>query len=135
MQGHSAPQASRAGLWWTAALILALTLACYWPALRGEMVWDDDAHVTRPEIRSVAGLWQIWSDLHATQQYYPLLHSAFWVEHRLWGDATLGYHLANVLQHAAGAALMVLVLRRLRVPGALLAGPITTAILRPHSSD
>ena len=122
MQGHSAPQASRAGLWWTAALILALTLACYWPALRGEMVWDDDAHVTRPEIRSVAGLWQIWANLRATQQYYPLLHSAFWVEHRLWGDATLGYHLANVLLHAAAAGLLVLLLRRLGVPGAWLAG-------------
>src|ERR1039457_2130307 len=82
MQGHSAPQASRAGLWWTAALILALTLACYWPALRGEMVWHDDAHVTRHKIRSVAGLWQIWANLRATQQYYPLLHSAFWLEHR-----------------------------------------------------
>ena len=122
MQGHSAPQASRAGLWWTAALILALTLACYWPALRGEMVWDDDAHVTRPEIRSVAGLWQIWANLRATQQYYPLLHSAFWLEHRLWGDATLGYHLANVLLHAAAAGLLVLLLRRLGVPGAWLAG-------------
>src|ERR1022692_306139 len=102
MQGHSAPQASRAGLWWTAALILALTLACYWPALRGEMVWDDDAHVTRPEIRSVAGLWQIWANLRATQQYYPLLHSAFWVEHRLWGDATLGYHVGQVVAQVVG---------------------------------
>src|ERR1022692_1555649 len=122
MQGQSAPQASRAGLWWTAALILALTLACYWPALRGEMVWDDDAHVTKPGLRSVAGLWQIWANLRATQQYYPLLHSAFWLEHRLWGDATLGYHLANVLLHAAAAGLLVLILRRLGVPGAWLAG-------------
>src|SRR5271157_527348 len=122
MQGQSAPPASRASLWWTAALILGLTLACYWPALRGELVWDDDAHVTRPEIRSVAGLWQIWSDLHATQQYYPLLHSAFWIEHRLWGDAPLGYHLINVLLHAAAACLLVLILRRLRVAGAWLAG-------------
>jgi tetratricopeptide (TPR) repeat protein len=122
MQGQSAPQASRAGLWWTAALILALTLACYWPALRGAMVWDDDAHVTRPELRSAAGLWLIWTNPAATQQYYPLLHSAFWLEYRLWGASTLGYHLANVLLHAAAAVLLTLVLRRLRVPGAWLAG-------------
>jgi tetratricopeptide (TPR) repeat protein len=122
MQGQSASPTSRAGLWWTAALILGLALACYWPALRGGMVWDDDAHVTRPELRSTAGLRLIWSEPGATQQYYPLLHSAFWVEHRLWGDSTLGYHLANVLLHAAGAFLLVLVLRRLMVPGACLAG-------------
>jgi tetratricopeptide (TPR) repeat protein len=51
-----------------------------------------------------------------------LLHSAFWIEHRLWGDAVLGYHLANVLLHAAAAGLLVLILRRLNVPGAWLAG-------------
>ena len=124
MPGQSAPRASRASLWWTAALILGLTLACYWPALHGTLVWDDDAHVTRPELRSVAGLWQIWSDLRATQQYYPLLHSAFWIEHRLWGDATTGYHLANMLLHAAAAVLLVVLLGRLRVPGACLAGVI-----------
>ena len=124
MQGQSAPPASRASPWWAGALILGLTLACYWPALRGGMLWDDEAHVTRPDQRSAAGLWRIWTDPRATQQYYPLLHSAFWVEHRLWGDATLGYHLANVLLHATAACLVVLVLRRLKVPGAELAGLI-----------
>src|SRR5271166_4540651 len=122
MPGQSAPPTFRVGPWWTAALILGLTLACYWPALNGEQVWDDDAHVTRPELRSVPGLWRIWSDVRATQQYYPLLHSAFWVEHRLWGDSTLGYHLVNLLLHAACACLLVLLLRRLKVPGAALAG-------------
>jgi tetratricopeptide (TPR) repeat protein len=52
------------------------------------------------------------------------LHSAFWVEHKLWGDATLGYHLLNILLHATAAVLVVLVLRRLRVPGAYLAAAI-----------
>jgi Tfp pilus assembly protein PilF len=86
------------------------------------MLWDDDAHVTRKGLQSAAGLWRIWTDLHATQQYYPLLHSAFWFEHVLWGDATLGYHLVNVLLHAADAWLLVLLLEDLAVPGALLAG-------------
>src|SRR5271169_55353 len=122
MQDPSASPASRARTWWTAALILALALACYWPSLHGGMVWDDDAHVTRPGLRSLEGLWRIWFDLRATQQYYPLLHSAFWVEHRLWGDAALGYHLANVLLHAAAAVLLVLALQRLGVAGARLAG-------------
>ena len=38
----------------------------------------------------------------ATLQYYPLLHSAFWVEHKLWGDATLGYHLVKIFLHCRG---------------------------------
>ncbi|HEY1848936.1 MAG TPA: tetratricopeptide repeat protein [Opitutaceae bacterium] len=108
--------------WPIAALILALVLAAYWPALNGGFVWDDDGHVTKPGLRSLSGLFEIWFNVHSTQQYYPLLHSVFWLEHGLWGDAPLGYHLANVLEHAAAAVLLVAALRRLRLPGAELAG-------------
>jgi tetratricopeptide (TPR) repeat protein len=106
------------------ALFAGLALFCYWPALRGGFVWDDQAHVTRPDLQSAAGLVRIWCDLHATQQYYPFLHSAFWFEHRLWGDAPAGYHLANLALHAAAACLLVALLRRLKIPGAVLAGAI-----------
>ncbi len=106
------------------AVVLAATMVAYGPALTGEFLWDDAGHVTRPDLRSWAGLARIWFEVGATQQYYPLLHSAFWVEHRLWGDATLGYHAVNVLWHATSACLLVGLLRRLAVPGALLAGLI-----------
>ena len=103
-------------------LLVASTLLAYLPALNGALLWDDNMHVTRPELRSLHGLWRIWFDLPATQQYYPLLHSAFWLEHRMWGDSVLGYHLINVALHAASACLLVIILRRLSVPGAWLAG-------------
>lgn len=109
------------GTW--ASIFLAAIMA-YWPALRGGMVWDDDAHITSSAMQSLHGLWRIWFELGATQQYYPLLHSAFWVEHRLWGDAVLGYHLANLAQHALSACLVVLIVRQLKLPGAWLAGLI-----------
>ncbi|MGA2693137.1 MAG: tetratricopeptide repeat protein [Opitutaceae bacterium] len=121
MEATSA-HAFRRSPWWIGAALLCVTLAVYWPALAGGMVWDDDAHVTRPDLQSVAGMLRIWTDLHATQQYYPLLHSAFWLEHIFFGDSTLGYHLANVLLHAADAWLLVLLLEDLAVPGAALAG-------------
>jgi len=77
------------------------------------MLWDDAAHVTAPALRSLAGLGRIWFRLGTTQQYYPLLHSAFWLEHRLWGDSVLGYHLLNVGLHAAAACLFAIVLLRI----------------------
>jgi tetratricopeptide (TPR) repeat protein len=107
---------------WIYPLIVGLALAVYWPVYRAGFIWDDPAHVTAPALRSLHGLWRIWTDLHATQQYYPLLHSAFWIEHHLWGDAALGYHGLNVVLHAAVACSFVAVLRRLSVPGAALAG-------------
>src|SRR5271157_3283287 len=104
------------------ALLVCATLAAYLPALHGSLLWDDASHVTKPDLQSLHGLWRIWFDLGATQQYYPLLHTAFWLEHRMWGDAVLGYHLANVALHALAACLVVRIARRLSLPGALLAG-------------
>ena len=100
--------------WLAFAGALLLGLAAYGPALRGGAVWDDAAHLTRADLRSWAGLARIWTELGATQQYYPVLHSAFWLEQRLWGDAVAGYHLVNVLLHALSCGLLVALLRRLR---------------------
>lgn len=107
------------GLW---AGFVLLSLAVYGPALGGGFLWDDPGHVTRPDLRSLDGLFRIWFEVGATQQYYPVLHSAFWLEHRLWGDAPLGYHLVNVLLHATAACQFAILLRRLAVPGSWLAG-------------
>jgi hypothetical protein len=110
--------------WAVLALVAATVVWAYWPAMTGGLLWDDDAHITRPALRSPMGLFRIWSSFGATQQYYPLLHTSFWVQHRLWGDNTLGYHVVNLLLHLTAVLLVYLVLRRLRVPGALLAAAI-----------
>ncbi|MDP3072263.1 MAG: tetratricopeptide repeat protein [Opitutaceae bacterium] len=103
------------------AMLLLVTLVAYIPALTGDFLWDDAGHVTNRGLQSWSGLLRIWIEPGVTQQYYPLLHSAFWFEHRLWGDATLGYHLINILWHTASACLFAVILRRLAVPGAMLA--------------
>jgi len=111
MQGRSpAPLRTDPARWPWVLGLLGATLLAYLPCLRGSLVWEDSGHVTPPALRSLAGLRRIWCELGATQQYYPVLHSAFWLEHRLWGDSTLGYHLANVLWHGISACLLVVIL-------------------------
>ena len=95
------------------ALIFCATVLAYLPALSGDFIWNDSDYVTAPALRPLAGLARIWTEPGATQQYYPLLHSFFWVQHRLWGDHPLGYHLVTLLLHAGSAVLFALVLRRL----------------------
>ncbi len=101
-------------------LMIAVALA-YQPAWDGGLLWDDAANLTHPELRSVDGLSRIWLDVGATQQYYPLLHTAFWVEQRLWGEEPLGYHLTNIVLHALAAVLLAHGLLALALPGAWLA--------------
>jgi protein O-mannosyl-transferase len=108
--------------WWLWGLLLVvITLLAYQPAWNGKAIWDDDGHITKPELRSLEGLGRIWIKPGATQQYYPLTHSVFWVEHKIWGDSPLGYHLINILLHSVSALLLLKILRRLEVPGASIA--------------
>jgi tetratricopeptide (TPR) repeat protein len=95
-------------------VFLGIALAIYFPALRGGILWDDPAHITVPALQTWTGLGKIWFKLGATQQYYPILETAFWIEHRLWGGHVLGYHLVNVFFHATSAVLFACVLRRIK---------------------
>lgn len=104
-----------------AALVVAVFLA-YQPAWQGGFIWNDRDYVTRAALQPAEGLFRIWFELGATEQYYPLLHSFFWLQHQLWGDATLGYHLVGIALHAGAALLLVAVLKRLALRGAWLAG-------------
>jgi tetratricopeptide (TPR) repeat protein len=122
MSRRKPPPPNKRQDWGTFALIACAVLLAYLPAVRGGMLWDDSGHVTRLGLRDLHGLWLIWSVPGATQQYYPLLHSAFWVEHRLWGDSVFCYHLVNIALHAIAAYLVVKIARRLSLPGAWLAG-------------
>jgi tetratricopeptide (TPR) repeat protein len=119
------PAGSTRGLWRgdgpAAALLVLATVLAYAPVWRAGLIWDDDGHVTRADLRSLHGLWRIWAEPGATQQYYPLLHTAFWLEHRLWGDAAPAYHMANIVLHALAACLLLRLLRALSLPGARLA--------------
>lgn len=106
------------------ALLVAMTLLAYLPALRGGFIWNDSDYVTRPELRGWVGLRRIWCEVGAVQQYYPLLHTAFWAENRLWGDSPFWYHLANVLLHGLAAGMLFLALRRWSINGAWWAAAI-----------
>ena len=108
-----------------ALTLLALTLAAYWPAVHAGYIWDDDDYVTENRtLLSADGLRQIWFQPGATPQYYPMVHTTFWIEYRLWKLNPLGYHFVNILLHAIGATFLWRVLLRLQLPGAFLAALI-----------
>jgi protein O-mannosyl-transferase len=110
--------------WLFALALLVLVFLTYYPAWNGRLIWDDDAHITKQDLRSTSGLLQIWTTPGATQQYYPLVHSVFWFAYQIWEDQVLPYHLLNILLHAASALLLWRILLRLNVPGAGLAATI-----------
>ncbi len=109
-----------------APLLLALlTAVAYLPVRHCGFIWDDDDYITRNEtLRDGAGLGRIWSEVGAVPQYYPLVHTTFWLEYHLWGLNPLGYHLVNVVCHALAVILLWRLVGALGLPGAWLAAAI-----------
>ncbi len=60
--------------WVFAVALFTITLAAYQPAWNGKPIWDDDRHITRPELRSTGGLARIWTNPKTTAQYYPVMN-------------------------------------------------------------
>ena len=101
-----------------------LAIGSYLPAmLWGGFVWDDFQHiVNEPALRDAAGLARFWfapAEVHEPF-YRPLTYTTFWLEHQLWDLDPTGYHIVNVLLHAANGLLLWGILARLAVPGAWL---------------
>jgi hypothetical protein len=116
------PQAAGAKTLLLPILLIAATLVAYQRVWHAGFIWDDDFYVTQnPTLRDLAGLGRIWFQVGAVPQYYPLVHTVFWLEYHLWGLDPVGYHVVNVLLHGLAAVLLARVLLRLRVPGAWLA--------------
>jgi tetratricopeptide (TPR) repeat protein len=108
-----------------AILLAGVTVLAYLPALRCGYIWDDDIYVTQNHaLQTVDGLGRIWIKPGTTPQYYPLVFTTFWAEYHLWRLQPLGYHLDNILLHAANALLLWWLLRRLQCPGAWWAAAI-----------
>src|SRR5262249_48983466 len=99
--------------------ILFTTLLCYWNSLLGEFVGDDHIVVERNrDIRSLSYIPKLfhqnyWGEGYEDQgNYRPLTNVSFAVNYAVGGLEPFGYHLLNVLLHAANGALVFLLIRR-----------------------
>ncbi len=118
--------------------IAAITVAVFSPALQyGFILWDDDRNLlTNPYYRGLGWAQIRWAFTSAVMGHWiPVTWLTFGVDHALWGMNAFGYHLTNILLHAANAALFyLLALRLLRLglatasAGAIRLGAIVTAL-------
>jgi tetratricopeptide (TPR) repeat protein len=111
--------------WKRGLLLFILPLLAYLPVVRAGYIWDDDAYVTNNRtLHDLEGLYRIWFEPLSIPQYYPLVHTTYWIENQIWGLDPTGYHIVNVLLHIASVFLFWKLLTFLRLPGAWLAAAI-----------
>ncbi|PWU09748.1 MAG: hypothetical protein C5B50_26820 [Verrucomicrobia bacterium] len=100
-------------------VLVLLTFAAFFPALRGNLVWDDDVWVGNQAVKSLHGLWDIWFSFRLPD-YWPLTMTSFWLEWHIWGKWAPGYHLTHLAIHIVAVLLLWRVLRKVRLPAAWL---------------
>lgn len=117
---------------WAGVIVLLAFLSYGYVLLNAQWIWDDPDYIWRnPNLVEEGGLRNIWADNSATPQYYPVVHTSFWLEYQLV-DPPLDvvytdklpaafFHFNNVLIFALTALVFWRVLLRLRLRGALLA--------------
>lgn len=97
--------------------LCAAILAAYWNALGNGFVLDDSAQIqVNRRIRTLSGLAEYWRGTPAfntayrntvKQAFYrPLFWASLGLDHLIWGTASFGYHLTNLILHMANACLL-----------------------------
>jgi hypothetical protein len=121
MAGPPRPRRDRPAIrahdrWILLVLIVSITFVTFLPTLGNDFVnWDDDDNLTENPFYRGLG----WSELRwmwtATLMghYIPLTWMTFGLDYLVWGMNPAGYHLTNVVLHAANAALFYVLVRRL----------------------
>ena len=103
-------------------IVLALLVfLAFSGTIRNGFIWDDDDYIHKnPLLTDPAGLAKIWKSYYApkyspeqnTPQYYPLVFTTFYLEHKLWGFNPAGYHTTNLILHIANTILLLFLLRK-----------------------
>jgi tetratricopeptide (TPR) repeat protein len=96
--------------------IALVALIAFIPATRGEFLsWDDEQNfVSNPYFRGLGAtqLRWMWSTF-LLGHYVPVSWMSLGLDYSLWGMNPFGYHLTNLLIHAANSVLVYFVARRL----------------------
>ena len=91
-------------------LAVLLSVLVYLNTLTNPFVFDDKYHLVDKQIlRDLNNLWGILGK----DRFRPVVNLMYAVEYALWGLAPPGFHLVNLVLHAANVALLFLVTRRL----------------------
>lgn len=110
---------------WVAVGLAAIVLICYANSLWDGFVFDDHIHaLENPSLRSLANL------PHLIFSYRPLRDISYAIDFAIWGESAAGFHLTNILIHAANCVLVFFLIKRLVRPlGMSLVAPALAALI------
>jgi len=101
--------------WLIPVLIVLVTSAAFLPALQNQFLrWDDHKNfLGNPHYRGLGWMHLRWMWTTHLGHYIPLTWMTLGLDYVLWGMNPLGYHLTNLLLHAANAVVFYFVAFRI----------------------
>jgi len=101
------------------AVILAVTLCVYGRTIGFEFLatWDDNVYITQNSAVkgfSLPNLKAAFSSFHVGN-YAPVQIISYMFDYTMWGLNPAGFHLGNILLHAANGAILFLFMTRLNI--------------------
>ncbi|MEY2548802.1 MAG: protein O-mannosyl-transferase [Verrucomicrobiota bacterium] len=107
---------------WVQACALALLgFVVRFPALQGELIWDDE-YLVRENPMTRSPMLVIETFRHhlfldsSSAHYRPVQNISYCLDYLVWKGDIYGYHLTNVFLHVASAVLLFFLLRRILPP-------------------
>jgi len=92
------------------AVIALASFAAYFNSLKGDFIWDDEYLITlNTQIKSFSHIGDVFKNYvgygsgNVNNFYRPLQELTDMTDYFLWGEHPFGFHLTNVLLHAAAA--------------------------------
>jgi len=104
--------------WLRLTVLVVCGIIARFPALGGQLIWDDDYLVkNNPFIKSPLLILEsfrhyLFLDSFSTH-YRPVQNISYCIDYLIWGGDPLGYHISNVLWHLGASILIYLLLRRI----------------------
>jgi len=107
------PNGGKKAVLLSAAVVMAMTILVFLPAIFGGFVnYDDNRFVVdNPGIKTLdwAMIVSALTSQFSNDYWTPLTWISFAVDYHIWGLNPFGYHLVNILLHGINAGLVVLV--------------------------
>src|SRR6266404_8314567 len=117
MASETQPDAGDRTTLFISIVLVAMTLAVFGRVCTNEFVnYDDPQYVTdNPYIRAGLSADGIWWAFTSTEvlNWHPLTWLSLQLDRELYDDEAWGYHLTNLLLHAANVLLLFRILRQM----------------------
>lgn len=99
-------------------LLVLLAVAVHIPALSGQLIWDDGYLAQEnPFIKSPLFIFEVFRHYlfldSFSPHYRPVQNLSYIVDYLFWNTNPYGFHLTNVVLHAASGLLLYFLLKRL----------------------